>query len=222
MPAISRTFEGAPYPLLRIVNAGCRVEVKSPLPDREPLEVSARLEQVDDDGRRALLHGRVRTGTASAPDALAIDVYAIVPNRAEPSATGSAKATSEAPKERVRVPEDAREIMRSWVDKDAGLSFAKLTGDFNPIHWLSLSARASGFADVVLHGFSTLARAWEGLNKNVLGGDVHALASIDAKLKRPLVLPHDVGFYLRGSEVFVGDAPGGPAYLSATFSKRGG
>jgi hypothetical protein len=55
----------------------------------------------------------------------------------------------------------------------------------------------------------------------LLGGDVHALASIQVKLKRPLVLPHEVGVYVRGRELFVADAPGGPAYLTGVFSLRG-
>src|SRR5262245_38072127 len=48
LPSLSRTLEGLPYPLLRIVNAGCRVEVRRALPDNEPLEITARLESVED------------------------------------------------------------------------------------------------------------------------------------------------------------------------------
>jgi acyl dehydratase len=119
------------------------------------------------------------------------------------------------------VPEDAREIGRVHLAHDAGLSFAKLTGDINPIHWVPAYARASGFPDVILHGFGTLARTWEALNRGVFSGDVRALASLECRLTRPLVLPHDVSFYVRGREVFVADAPLGPAYLTGTFTIRG-
>jgi acyl dehydratase len=222
MPTLSRTLEHLPYPLLRAMNGGCRVQVNAPLPDHEPLEVCARLESIDNDGRRVVLHQTLRTGTASAPDALAIDFYAIVPLRGETGRRSDApQPAAEASKRRSHVPDDAREVARIRLSKDAGLTFAMLTGDINPIHWLRPYARASGFADVILHGFGTLARAWEGLNKNVFGGDVHALTSFDVKFTRPLVLPHEIGLYVRGSEVFIGDAPAGPAYLVGVFSKRG-
>jgi hypothetical protein len=221
LPALARTLEGLPYPLLRAVNGGCTVRVNAPIPDNEPLQVRARLFEIDDDGRRARLHQQVQTGTASAPDALAVDVFAVVPlangKNGSRVGNGAAKANGSRP----HTPADAREVARFALGKDAGLSFAKLTGDFNPIHWLPLAARASGFRRPILHGFAELAYAWEGLNKNVLGGDVHAVAAIDVRLTRPLVLPHEVGLFVRGRELSLSDALGGPAYLTGTFRLRG-
>ena len=37
------------------------------------------------------------------------------------------------------------------------------------------------------------------------------------RFTRPLVLPARVGVYVRGDKVWVGDAPGGGAYLEGTF-----
>jgi acyl dehydratase len=232
MPALARTLEGLPYPLLRVVNGGCRVRVQDRIRDDEPLQVRARLQNIDDDGRRAVLHQHVLTGSRSAPEALAIDFYAIVrlgngngkgtsDGKGQRSSSDTAQRMPETPRQRARVPEGAREIARMRLAHDAGLGFAKLTGDFNPIHWLPPYARASGFPDVILHGFGSLAIAWEALNRNLFGGDVHALASLDVKLARPLVLPHEVGVYVQGREVFVGDAQGGPAYLTGDFNARG-
>ena len=55
-----------------------------------------------------------------------------------------------------RVPGDARELSFWNLSASAGLEFAKLTGDFNPIHWVPAYARASGFRNVILHGFATM------------------------------------------------------------------
>ena len=63
--------------------------------------------------------------------------------------------------------------------------------------------------------------AWEGLNRNLLVGDVHAVSELDVRLTRPLVLPHEVGLYVRGRELSLADALGGPAYLTGTFRLRG-
>lgn len=226
-PLAARTLEGLPYPLLRVVNGGCRMEVRAPLPAGEVLDVRAHLASIDDDGKRAVLRQHVVTGTKSAPDALVVDFYAIVPLASKPDGGATRRD-----KPRATVPDDAREIARFRLRRDAGLSFAKLTGDVNPIHWASAYARASGFRDVILHGFGTFARAAEGLVRGLFGGDVHALAALDAKFTRPLVLPADVGLYVRsvergagrarGDEVYVGDVAGGPAYLTGRFETRSG
>jgi hypothetical protein len=244
MPALAGTLEQTHYPLLKIVNAGCRVQVNGVIGDREPLQVRAQLQDVDDDGRRAVLHQGVSTGPSSHPDALQIDFFARVPigkperKPGDPASDGNGKnrpasattagkpgpansAETARGRERPHVAFEARELARIRLGRDAGLGFAKLTGDFNPIHWVPAYARASGFPNVILHGFGTLAHAWEGLNRRLFGGDVHAIASVDVKFTRPLVLPHEVGLYVAGQQVFVGDAPGGPAYLIGNFSTRG-
>lgn len=223
-PALARTLESLPYPLMKVVNGGCRVEVLAPLPDNEPIHVSAQLEAIEDDGSRAILKQRVIAGTASTPQALRIEFTAIVPlgsgtkDKSEKSDKAAVKPAVK--KDRPRVPDGVHEIAREHLRADAGLSFAKLTGDFNPIHWVPPYAKASGFNNVILHGFGTFARAWEGVVQHVLGGDVHAIETIEARLTRPLVLPHEIGIYVHGSELFVGDAPGGPAYLMGRFTTR--
>jgi acyl dehydratase len=104
------------------------------------------------------------------------------------------------------------------LPKSTGLEFAKVTGDFNPIHWLPRYARAMGFRNVILHGFGSMAFATEGLNRGLFAGNTHRLRRFDAMFARPLVLPATVGLYVWGErQVGLGDAPGGPAYLAGTF-----
>lgn len=239
----SQALAGIPYPLARVLNGGCRLKINAQLPQGEPLEVRAWLQGIDDNGRRAVLHQRVVTSTASAPGAIEADLYAIVPlgkgnghngkssGQANGRSNGSGSTASaarahepkptedksEAKKDRARVPDDAEEIGRWRLRADAGLDFAKLTGDFNPVHWIPAYAKAFGFRNTILHGFSTMARAIEGLQRGPFAGSVRALRVFDCKFTRPVVLPAKVGLYVRGSEIFVGDALGGPAYLVGTF-----
>jgi hypothetical protein len=213
IPLAAQTLRGLPYPLMRVMNGGCRLQMNAPLPQGQPLRVRARLESVDDDGRRAVLRQRVITGTASAPEAVVADIVAIVP---------LANGSSGAPKPRkevVRVPAGARELAFWRLRPDTGLGFALLTGDFNPVHWVRPYARALGHRSTILHGFATLARAVEGLNRGLFAGDVDRLASIDVRFTRPLVLPAKVGLYIDGRHLTVGDAPGGPAYLDGHFQE---
>ena len=217
----SRTLEGVPYPMAKVLNVGCNLEIKQLLPANEPLTVSAQLVDIDDDGRRAVLTTRVITSTPSAPQALIGEMIAMVPLKRdkregdEKKTNGAAK--SAAKKESSRVPEDAKEIAFFRVSANAGLDFAKLTGDFNPIHWIRPAARASGFPSVILHGFGTMARAIEGLNRNLFVGDVKRLKKWSCRFTKPLVLPAKAGLYTQGNDVFVGVAPGGPAYLVGRY-----
>jgi acyl dehydratase len=237
-PLAARTLEAAPYPLFKVLNGGCRLEVNGRLPDDQPLRVTARLEDIDDDGRRAVLHQRVTTGTAAEPELVVAHLYAIVPlkkkapapstesgsegghaspvGRSSPPANAVALGTGE--KKTARVPEGARELAFWKLRPENAMSFAILTGDFNPVHWVKPYARAFGFKSVILHGFATLARTYEGLARHLYAGQVDRLATLDVKFTRPLVLPARVGLYVDGDAVFVGDAPGGPAYLTGRFT----
>ncbi len=210
----ARTLTGVPYPLLEVLNGGCRMEVNAPVPNDEPLHVSARLEDVDDDGRRAVLHQRIVTGTSSHPEALVGHLYAIVPLRGGKSDGGGAPK-----KDKPRVPSSGVRELAFWrIGDRAGLEFAKLTGDFNPVHWVPPYAKSFGFRNVILHGFATMARAVEGLNRSLFAGDVGRLRVFDCRFTRRLVLPARVGLYVAPDQrVWVGDAPGGPAYLTGHF-----
>lgn len=214
----TRTLTDVPYPLAKAMNGGSRLEVNGDLPIDEPLQVSARLEGIDDDGRRAILHQRIVTGTADNPEAVVGHLYAIVMLGGGKDAGGANGSAKKKKKDKPRVPVDAREIAFWRIRDDAGLEFAKLTGDFNPIHWVPPYARAMGFRNVILHGFGTMARAIEGLNRSQFAGDVRRLRVFDCKFTRPLVLPARVGLYVDDAHnVWVGDAPGGPAYLVGSY-----
>jgi acyl dehydratase len=227
-PLSARTLDGIPYPLVRVLNGGCRLEMFAPLPADEPLIVRARLEDIDDNGRRALIHQRIVTGTETLPDSVVAHVYAVVPLGSKQKSNGASSngsnghAMPDAKRETIRVPTDAEELQRWRLGASAGLDFAKLTGDFNPVHWIRPYAKAFGFRSTILHGFATMARAIEGLQRTVFSGSVHALHTVDVKFTKPLLLPAKVGLYVRGDELWVGDAPGGPAYLTGSFERTTG
>src|SRR5690606_37413190 len=186
------------------------------LPAGEALPARARLEGLDDAGRRAVIHRRVVTGTGAHPDAVVGHLYAVVPlggkkDGAKKNGSGTQR------REPARVPLDAEELQRWRLRADAWLDFAKLTGDFHPVHWVTPYARAFGFGSTILHGFSTMARAMEGLQRTLFAGSVRAIRVLDVKFTKPLVLPAKVGLYAKGSSLWVGDAPGGPAYLVGTY-----
>jgi hypothetical protein len=213
LPLAARALAGLAYPVARIINAGCRIESRAPLAADEPLDVRARIEAVDDDGKRVIVTQRVITGTAASPDAVVADLRAFIP-LAPRNGGSDGKRNGQEP----LVPAGAREIAFMRIGKGAGLDFAKLTGDFNPVHWLAPYARAAGFRGCILHGFSTLARAIEALHRSRFSGDPSRLAIVDARFTKPLLLPASVGVYVASDgRLWVGDAPQGRIYLEGQF-----
>jgi acyl dehydratase len=217
-PVMAKTLRSLNYSLVKILNAGCRIEIRSPLPADAPLLLRAKLKQVDDDGKRALLTQRLITGTADNPESIISHVTAVVP-------VGKKKKDGHPPdkskKEKTRVPTGAREIARLRLGRDIGVDYGVVTGDINPIHWLVPYARMSGFKNPILHGFSALARTVESLNRSLWSGDVNRLKSIDVRFVRPLVLPANVGIFIDGDGgVFMGEAPGVTAYLAGEYESR--
>jgi MaoC like domain len=210
-PLALRALAGLSYPPARAVNAGCRIDVRSPLPAGEPLLVRARVEAVDDDGRRAWITQRLVTGTHSAPEAMSAELRIHVPLRRRDDAPRA--------KTRPAVPAGALALAALRVDTRAGLDFAVLTGDFNPIHWVAPYARLFGFPATILHGFATLARAVEALNRGLFAGDPTRLRSIDVRFTKPLVLPARVSVYTTpDGGVWIGTTPGSDAYLEGRFA----
>lgn len=215
-PAASRLFAKTPYPLVRILNAGTSMTPATALPTREKLVVRARMKSIDDDGTRAILTVEVVTGTRSAPDALLSTIAAYVP-------LAKKKDTTKKDKKPVPVvPMDARELAFEAYGPNAGRDFALLTGDVNPIHWIPAYARASGFKGCILHGFGMFGHAVEAVVRMRLAGNVAAIAHVEAKFVRPLLLPARAGVYLTETgALYLGDAPGGGIYLDGHISLRG-
>jgi acyl dehydratase len=208
-PLMSRTLQGLPWDLSRVLNAGCTIERAAPLSAKGPWRVTAQIVEVDADERRVLLTQRVTTGPLDDPEAMIARCRLLIP-LARP-ARGEPKPPPQV------VPLDAREVDAWKLSATAGRDFAVLTGDFNPIHWIAPAARAAGFKNVILHGFATLARSIESLNQGVFAGRVDAIASVDARFARPVVLPTRAAVFVRDHELFVGKAPGAPAALVGSF-----
>jgi acyl dehydratase len=218
LPLAARTLRGLPYPLLRIVNAGCRIQVNASLTAGAPLSLRASVQGIDANEQRAVLHQRIVTGSDGAPDALVADLYTVVPI-SETAARARARGPAGPARGDTRIPDDARELARWSLPRNAGLAFAALTGDFNPIHWAAPYARAFGFPGPILHGFGTLARAWEALVRARFAGAADRLRAVDVRFLRPLPLPAQISLFLAGTHFFVGGAPGARATLAGTFEE---
>jgi hypothetical protein len=204
LPVALRALRGSGFPLVKMLNGGCRLEMNEALRRDRDLTVRARLLSVNDDGRRAVLCQRIVTEQEGAANALVADVYGVI---VAPAAGRSHKQPS-------YLPDAARELERWQLERDAGLRFALLTGDFNPLHWLRPYAKMMGFGSTILHGFAAMARAYAGLSRSLAP---RRLRVLDVRFVRPITLPAELQLFVDGDRVFVG-VRGQPLFLTGTFA----
>lgn len=99
--------------------------------------------------------------------------------------------------------------LAQWsLGSDAGRRYARLSGDWNPIHLTRWSARLMGMRAPIIHGMHTLASACAALERAA----GRPLLAIDCRFRAPVALGKSVElFFDAESEEFVVAAAGKPA-----------
>lgn len=212
MPIMAKTLESLPYNLTKVINGGSVISITDAIARDSPLRVKARLDSIEETSSLIIMKQRLYTGDEKNPQAIEVVQTILVPL---PKKGNEKKSSASKKKEKPRVPENVREIGRFRVHRNSGLEFGLLTGDLNPLHWIGPVARAMGQRAPILHGFSTLGRTVECIHRNVVSGNIGMLKKISTRFTRPLVLPGDAGVFItRDYQIFCGDGPNGPVYLS--------
>jgi acyl dehydratase len=81
-------------------------------------------------------------------------------------------------------------VTATWrLPGDLGRRYASVSGDMNPIHMHSLSAKAFGFPTAIAHGMWTLARCLAAVDT-----ELPEAFTVSAAFKRPILLPATVTF----------------------------
>ena len=139
MPVMSQALRELPYAVGGVLNAGCTVTVNSALPTDTPLYTSAQVLEAVDKGRRVLVTLRLTTGATEDDAAIVVDARLLFPSPGPKPPKKERSGDKPPPR---TIPEGA-DLLATWpLAGRAGLDFALLTGDFNPIHWVP--ARGEG------------------------------------------------------------------------------
>ena len=86
---------------------------------------------------------------------------------------------------------------QTWsVDRGMGRRYARVSGDYNPIHLTAMTAKLFGFKRAIVHGMWSKARSLAVL-KDQLPGEGYR---VRASFHRPLFLPSKVLFYTKHEE----------------------
>ncbi len=159
----------ARVPVVGMVHASNTIARVAPVPARAA--ITLRIAETDRiAGRRALGLDTVFLGEDGAPVAAMRSVY-LLPGRAE-------RAPKAAAADEHALPEIAPPV--AW-SRSAGRAYARVSGDYNPIHLAAPLARLLGQRGTILHGLAMAAVAWRD------AGGSAALQTVT--FRRPLVLP---------------------------------
>jgi len=173
LPIATQVIEQTRYKLADIVNYGVTMKVNAELPRGALLHVAVSIKSLKESKTSARVEVEVISGTELQPDAVVATLHILF-------------ILSDNRRERAR----SVKLQPQWstagqwtAASDDGFRYALLTGDFNPIHWISLAGRLSPFGRTVLQGMGLLARSYECL------ASAGPIKEIDVRFLKPVPLP---------------------------------
>lgn len=181
--------EHFPWPAPGLVHVSNRIEQIQPLDPNEGFHLKASI-QVPARGpkvspRRLRPVFTVEFWQSEQHVATCISEYQVMPKQPE---------RSRKPKEAkiVDAPAGDWQCMNSWqLDAQTSRSYARLSGDFNPIHLHPLLSRWFGFEQPIIHGMYMSARAQAEIERSMK----KPITAIDVTFKRPVPLPANVSLW---------------------------
>jgi len=197
-----------PWPALGLVHLANHVRLRRPLAYNEVLRVEVEFGALlrHDKGQAFVMHTRLyRRGEA------VWDGDSVYLKRGA-AALGDPLAPLE-------IERDALQRVARWqLPAQLGRDYAHASGDYNPIHLTTLSAKAFGFPRAIAHGMWALARATSALQPPTQLAE----AVISAEFKLPMRLPGEASLWIASPspaarELEVRDAVGDKPHLRGRF-----
>jgi acyl dehydratase len=102
--------------------------------------------------------------------------------------------------ERDAPPSSSRELAEWAIRSNHGRRYARVSGDYNPVHLWPWTARPFGFRQPILHGFCTEALAAHALIRSLWNGDPTALRRLRIRFRAPVFLPSRVQLLMAEEE----------------------
>lgn len=185
MPLCLQQLAQLKYPILSIVNQGCKVDILADIPIETPLQVNVTMVSVTEDDGRAKVRQALLV-KANETLCLQIEFHTLFIYARRKNKRTSTDKSSENRRNCAQ-----SECIGMWrASTCAGKQFARLTGDVNPIHWSQFFAKSSPFKRMLLHGFGMFARTAEVVQSHWLKQETpQKLAQIEVRYVSPLFLP---------------------------------
>ncbi|ALM89898.1 MULTISPECIES: MaoC family dehydratase [Alteromonas] len=176
----------SPFPLLGLIHAANRVEVLEECDLSETFECRVRFSDVRPHSRGWEVDVSLDAFQQGRCVYKAISSYLVKVKAVHVAPRASVQDTTET------CVESPRNLLAEFdVTADTGRRYAKISGDYNPIHLFGLSAKAFGFKRPIAHGMWTLARA---LSFVPVSEGQH-ISDVVCRFRRPVMLPCSINIY---------------------------
>ena len=177
----------SPLPLGAMVHAATEMVWARPIRAGEPVRCRVELERVEQTRRGLRLTVLSRSWLGAGQLCCQGTSTFVLHPRAPRDADARAP---EPPRAEVAPPDGGWTELARWpLSAGAGRRYARVSGDYNPIHLWPWTARPFGFHAPILHGYATAARVTHALIEQRLGGDPAALRRMRIAFRAPLPLP---------------------------------
>ncbi|ROM96036.1 MaoC/PaaZ C-terminal domain-containing protein [Pseudomonas brassicacearum] len=171
----ARTF---PFPLLGLVHLTNRIRILRPLGAVARVRVSVRVQNLQPHAKGAVFELISTIDDALGPlweaESQMLCKGVKLPGLAIEPSTDSALTMNE--------------VTRWWAPSEIGRRYARVSGDYNPIHLSAVSARLFGFPRAIAHGLWIKARTLAALSGHLPTSNIE----IAVQFKKPVRLPSEV------------------------------
>ncbi|MBI2892266.1 MAG: SDR family NAD(P)-dependent oxidoreductase [Deltaproteobacteria bacterium] len=166
---------GLNYGLERILHGEQYTEIRKPLPPRAKLTHKARIKDIFDKGKHALVVTEIKTLDESGEELAVNELTAFVRG-------AGGWGGERGPSAEVNVPPDrAPDAVVTEKTSPGQALLYRLSGDWNPLHADPGFAKAFGFERPILHGLCTFGYATRHVIANFAGGDPRLFKSIKVR-----------------------------------------
>lgn len=172
------TAPSFPFPLLGLVHLRNRIRVYRPLGAVSELTIAVHAHHLKPHAKGATFEL-----VTTAEDALGLLWEA----QSRMLCRG-VKLDSAAADDALPTPTQVSELTRWKAPADIGRRYARVSGDYNPIHLSALTARLFGFPQAIAHGLWNKARTLAALGEHLPAANIE----IEVEFKKPVRLPSEV------------------------------
>ncbi|NBA95062.1 MaoC/PaaZ C-terminal domain-containing protein [Pseudomonas sp. R5(2019)] len=172
------TDDAFPFPLLGLVHLVNRIRVLRPLGGLASLQLSVHVDNLQPHEKGATFDLITQ----------ASDAVGLLWEETSTVLCRHAKAPGEPPTPEEREEMPLLEATRWYAGTDIGRRYAKVSGDYNPIHLSATTARLFGFPQAIAHGMWSLARTLTALHGHLPSAGY----AFEVEFLKPVRLPNEV------------------------------
>ena len=172
------TARDFPFSLLGLIHLANRIRVLRPMGGVRDLSIGVRVDNLQPHAKGAVFDLLTQVDDALGP---------LWEAHSQMLCRG-VKLPGEAPPEDIASQVSLGELTRWQAPADIGRRYARVSGDYNPIHLSAISARMFGFPQAIAHGLWNKARTLAALSEHLPASNIE----ITVDFRKPVRLPSEV------------------------------